>query len=140
MTWLKLLGVVYKLAETIAEQSFPVATNGKPSSAILREVEALEAATSRTVDAAVRQVSRNNVVFVSSTEQYFLRQRILKSYCLLKALNTSWDGELDAFVPFPERAGIETAVEWLLIDVWNSTNREIWLAELKQTPPIQIAG
>src|SRR5438093_128154 len=76
MSWLKLLGILHKLAEKIPDSAFPVDLRGKSQSQVLLELEALEAATSATVDAAVRQLSRGNTVLVSATERYFLKLRI----------------------------------------------------------------
>jgi len=139
MSWLKLLGILHKLAEKIPDSAFPVDLRGKSQSQVLLELEALEAATSATVDAAVRQLSRGNTVLVSATERYFLKLRILSSYPLLLAVNTSWNGALECFVPFPERSSLESALEWLLIDVWNSTSREQWISDVKKTQTAQLS-
>ena len=130
MTWNLLLNSVVKILDLVPECDPPVERSATQGEAF-HKLEALELNTSASVDAAIRQLSRANEIHFSPAEHYFLRQRLVLGLCIAQALNTPLSDQPASFVPCPPQADRESMLEWLLIDVWRSTNRHRWLAMLE---------
>jgi len=133
MTWQELVAVLVTLLERFEgqEDQIPVVSARTPREA-LRKLSELEASTSGRIDGLVCQLSRGENAVTTSDEAYFLAQRLKYGLAVAQALATPSAGRAP-FVPVPAQVGRESVLAWLLIDVWRSTMRNIWLSVLRSS-------
>jgi hypothetical protein len=130
MTWQELTVYLVALLERFEEQEdeLPIVPFDAPE-AMIRSLSELETRTSRRIDGLIHQLSREEPIVNTSDEAYFLAQRLKYGLAIAQALATP-SAEHGPFVPPPAQAGRESMLAWLLIDVWRSTTRNIWISVL----------
>lgn len=131
MNWQALADLVVTLLERF-EETEPPELSGTPKE-VVRKLSALEAKTSERVDDIIRQLAKGKPVVNDSVERYFLSERLRLAHPIAQALKTGQAGDKKAFVPVPAQADPESMLAWLLIDVWRSTTRNVWLGPFLDT-------